>query len=417
MMWYERIIEWLAAYPVVKQLLLLGGLVLAAYFSYLITKRYIIKWLDKWLKGLAQKTKFKFDDILFKAVISRRLAYLPPLLIFYYSAYLVPAAALFIQRLCLAVIVLIVLLTIGAFFRTLIEHYEKTEQFKDRPIKGYVQVVILLVYILGLLVMVGILTGQPPWILLSGVGALTAVIILIFRDTILSFIASLQISSYDLVRLNDWIEVPRYGADGDVVEIALHTVKVQNWDKTITLIPTHKLIDETFKNWRGMQESGGRRIKRSIYIDIDSIRFCDEAMLAKFEQIHLLKDYLKKKREELDEYKGRLEAGPAVTVNFRHLTNIGTFRAYIQAYLRNHSRIHQQLTFLIRQLQPGPTGLPIEIYVFANDTRWAQYEAIQADIFDHLLAVVREFNLRVFQYPTNETFEKLNASASDGSGR
>lgn len=408
-MWYDRILAWLEAYPIVKQLLIWVGLVLAGYFSYLVTKKYIIKGLDKWLKGLAFKTKFKFDDIIFKALISRRLAYMPPLLIFYYAADLVPATASIMQRICLALISLIVIMTAGAFFKTLIEVYEKSEPFKDRPIKGYIQVVVLIIYILGLLMIVGILTGQSPWVLLSGVGALTAVVILIFRDTILSFIASLQISSYDLVRLNDWIEVPKYGADGDVVEIALHTVKVQNWDKTITVIPTHKLIDETFKNWRGMQESGGRRIKRSIHVDIDSIRFCDDAMLEKFKKIRLLTDYLREKEEEIAIYNREVEGDPEMAANFRRLTNIGTFRAYVQAYLRQHSQINQQLTFLIRQLQPEATGLPLEIYVFTNDIRWANYEAIQADIFDHLLAVVKEFGLRVFQYPTNQTFQQYNS--------
>ena len=237
---------------------------------------------------------------------------------------------------------------------------------------------------------------------------MTAVLLLIFRDTILSFIASLQITSNDLVRVGDWIEVPKFGADGDVIDIALHTVKIQNWDKTITVIPTHKLIDETFKNWRGMAQSGGRRIKRSILIDIESIRICDDALVERLKKIHLITDYVQDKLQELDEYNAEQQIDTSSPVNGRRMTNIGTFRAYVVAYLRHHKRIHQQMTFLVRQLPPGPTGLPLEIYVFTNDTAWAKYEAIQADIFDHILAVVPEFDLRVFQSPTGRDFSNLS---------
>jgi miniconductance mechanosensitive channel len=226
----------------------------------------------------------------------------------------------------------------------------------------------------------------------------------VFRDTIFSFIASLQITSNDLIRLGDWVEVSAFEADGDVIDIALHTVKIQNFDKTISVIPTHKLIEASFKNWRGMQESGGRRIKRSIFINIDSIKFCDEKMLETFKKIRLLQEYLEQKITEIQMDNKSKNIDMTSVVNGRRLTNIGTFRAYIQAYLKNHKKINPEMTFLIRQLAPGPTGLPIEIYVFTNDTRWANYETIQADIFDHLLAVVNEFGLSAFQYPTGKDF-------------
>jgi len=242
---------------------------------------------------------------------------------------------------------------------------------------------------------------------------MTAVILLIFRDTILSFVASLQISSNDLVRVGDWIESPTFGADGSVLDIALHTVTVQNWDKTFTIIPTHKLIDESFKNWRGMQLSGGRRIKRAVYIDISSIRFCDADMVERFKRMHLITEYVQRKQEELKRHNQEHNIDESVLVNGRRMTNVGTFRAYIDAYLKNHPLIHKDMTFLVRQLAPGPTGLPIEIYVFTTDTAWANYEAIQSDIFDHILAVVPQFDLRVFQEPTGQDFKQLVAAGQE----
>lgn len=389
------ILNWLNENPTLKQALFLLGILLLSYVSYLFTRRYLLRWLAKLIK----RTKTSLDDLLYDKVFSRRLAYIVPILIIYNFAYLTPSYASTIQRIAFALIFLIILTSISAFLDALNKIYEQKEQFKGRPIKGYIQAVKIVIYIFGALIMVGILTGQSLLVLLSGVGALTAIIILVFRDTILSFIASLQITSNDLVRLGDWIEVPKYEADGDVIDIALHIVKIQNWDKTISVIPTHKLIEASFKNWRGMQESGGRRIKRSIFIDIDSIKLCDEKMLEKFKKIELLKNYLEQKITEIEKDNKIKNVDMSSMVNARRLTNIGTFRAYIAAYLRNHKKIHQDLTFLIRQLAPGPTGLPIEIYVFTNDIRWANYEAIQADIFDHLLSVIKEFDLRTFQYP------------------
>ena len=236
---------------------------------------------------------------------------------------------------------------------------------------------------------------------------MTAVLLLIFKDTILSLVASLQISSNDLFKIGDWIEAPQFGADGDVIDIALHAVKIQNWDKTISIIPTHKLIDSAFRNWRGMSESGGRRIKRSLFIDMNSIRLCTEELLEKFTHFELLKDYIEQKTKEVADHNKSNSINTAELINGRRLTNVGTFRAYIEAYLRNNSKIHPEMTFLIRQLEPTARGLPIQIYVFTNDTDWVRYEAIQADIFDHLLAIIPEFRLKVFQSPTGKDFGKL----------
>ena len=263
---------------------------------------------------------------------------------------------------------------------------------------------------MGILGIITILTGQSPVYLLSGIGALTAVLMLVFKDTILSFVATIQINSNDLFKIGDWVDAPQFGADGDVVDIALHTVKIQNWDKTITTIPTHKLIDSSFKNWRGMTDSGGRRIKRAIYIDISTIRFWDKELLRRFQQLDLLQDYLESKLKEVDNSNQTVGANLDQMVKGRRFTNIGTFRAYIKAFLKNHSDIHDEMTFLIRQLPPGEKGLPMEIYVFTNDTDWVRYESIQSDIFDHLMAIISEFDLKVFQNPSGNDFKSIARS-------
>jgi miniconductance mechanosensitive channel len=229
---------------------------------------------------------------------------------------------------------------------------------------------------------------------------MTAVVMLVFRDAILGFVAGIQLSANQMVSPGDWIEMPKYGADGDVLEVALTTVKVRNWDKTITTIPTYALISESFKNWRGMKESGGRRIKRAIHIDMHSIRFCDEPMLQRFSKIEFVSEHLARKRQEIAHWNADRGVDDSAPINGRRLTNIGTFRAYLIAYLRAHPMIHQEMTFLVRQLAPTPHGLPLEIYVFSRDQVWANYEGIQADIFDHVLAVAPEFDLRIFQTPT-----------------
>jgi miniconductance mechanosensitive channel len=254
----------------------------------------------------------------------------------------------------------------------------------------------------------GIITGQNFWSLFAGLGAISAVLLLVFKDTIMAFVASIQIASYDLVKVGDWIEVPSLGVDGDVMDMALHTIKVRNFDKTITTVPTSKLIEKSFKNWRGMQNTGARRIKRSIHIDISSIHFLSDDALNRFNKFQLISDYLKEKKNEVETFNNNKEIDNSELVNGRRLTNVGTFREYIKAYLHNRSDINNGLTFLVRQLSPGADGLPIEIYVFAATTAWVEYEEIQADIFDHIMAVIPEFELKVFQNPTGHDFKKLN---------
>ncbi len=381
---------------------------LLSWLVFVITRRYLIRALS----NLTRRSESTFDDAVLENVISNRLAHIAPVLVLYAMLYWVPEITFWARPLLLAVIVLIILLSIGAFLNQTTDFLQQKSYFRDKPVKSYGQVLKLLIYLLGTIIIVGIVTNSSPLTLLSGLGAMTAVLLFIFRDTILSLIASIQITAYDLVRVGDWIEVRKYGADGDVIDISLHTVKIQNWDKTITIIPTHKLIDETFINWRGMQQSGGRRIKRAIHIDINSIQICDERMLEEFRKIRLITEYIESKEKEIDDHNQALDIDGGVKVNGRRLTNIGTFRAYVTAYLRNHERINHDLTFLIRQLPPGNMGVPIEVYVFTNDTVWANYEAIQADIFDHLLSIVPEFGLRVFQDPSGMDFRNISQQPS-----
>ncbi len=400
----ESIEKWLEQYPFVAENIKFLGILLLAYIGYLITKKIVIRGIKK----LTSSTKTEWDDILLNERFLRKIAFVTPLLIINYSASLIPQIQSILQRFSQAFIALIILLAIGSIITSVTQIYEKSPKFREKPIKGYAQVVKIILYIFGAIMIIGLLTGQSPWTLLGGIGALTAVIILVFKDTILSFVASIQISSYDLVKVGDWIEVPKFGADGDVVDIALHTIKVQNWDKTITVIPTYKLIEDSFKNWRGMKETGGRRIMRAIYLDQSSIKFCDKEMIEKFKGYQLIRSYVEMKEAEIAKWNEEKKFDTTRMVNGRRMTNIGTFRAYLKAYLQNRNDVNLNLTFLVRQLPPGPEGVPIQIYLFTNTTVWVEYEDIQSDIFDHILAIVQEFDLRIFQNPTGSDFKNLS---------
>jgi miniconductance mechanosensitive channel len=307
-----------------------------------------------------------------------------------------------VRSLCAVIIILTLALAVTATLTLGNELYQRRPDAGNRPIKGYVQVANLLVYAAAAILMLAALMNQSPLLLLSGLGAMAAVLMLVFKDTILSLVASVQIGSNDMVRVGDWIEMPKLDANGDVIDIALHTVKVQNFDKTITTIPTYRLINESFRNWRGMSESGGRRIMRALMIDQNSIGFLDEADLEKLARFGVLRDYLQQRRDEVQAWNRK--HAPSEILDARRLTNLGTFRAYVLAYLKARPDIADDKTLLVRQLEPSENGLPLEIYAFATTTVWAQYETIQADIFDHLLAVMPEFGLRVFQRPTGADF-------------
>ena len=372
---------------------------------YSITNKVLLTTIDRVFK----RTSTKIDDILLEKKVFNKLPYLIPLVFIYNLDGLLPNNEL-IDRIVVALIFFIILLTFNALINALGHIYDSTRYAKKFNIKSYIQITKLILNILGLIIFVAILIGRSPVYLLSGIGALTAVLLLVFKDTILSLVSSVQITSNDLFKIGDWVEAPQFGADGDVIDIALHSVKIQNWDKTISIIPTNKLIDSSFKNWRGMSDSGGRRIKRSIMIDMNSIKFCSDKMIERYSKFNVISDYIFRKLDEIEKHNSDNNIDEGGLINGRSLTNIGTFRAYIEGYLRGHNKIHKEMTFLVRQLSPSPEGLPLEIYVFSNDTDWINYEAIQSDIFDHLLAVLNEFDLRVFQNPTGNDFNNLNAN-------
>ena len=399
----EQLLPYLPQHPLLNALSILGILAVISLVAFYITGKIILTLLNR----LFRKTSTDLDDILINRNVFNRLAYLVPALIFYNFAYATPQFTVIIQRTSLSLMALTGLLIINALLNALGDMYEKTRYSERMHIKSYVQITKLIINILGTVIIVAVLIGKNPIWLLSGLGAMTAVLLLIFKDTILSLVASIQINSNDLFKVGDWIEAPQFGTDGDVIDIALHAVKIQNWDKTVSIIPTHKLIDSAFRNWRGMSESGGRRIKRSLFIDMNSIHLCDQTMLQKFTKFELIRDYIERKQGEVTEHNKTHNFDTSEIINGRQLTNVGTFRAYIEAYLRSNSNIHQNMTFLVRQLEPTSKGLPIQIYVFTNDTDWIRYEGIQADIIDHLLAVIPEFGLKIFQSPTGKDLGKL----------
>jgi miniconductance mechanosensitive channel len=276
------------------------------------------------------------------------------------------------------------------------------------PIKSYIQLGKVVVYVFAGLFIVSSLADKSPWYFLTGIGAAMAVILLLFRDTLLSLVASVQLTKNDLIRVGDWIEMPQFGADGDVIDIALNTVLVQNFDKTISVIPTHKFLEHSFRNWRGMKDTGGRRIMRSINIDISSIRFLTYHEIQRMKESHLLKDYISEKMNDVHDYNSKhLKKSSSTLTNGRWLTNVGTFRAYVIEYLKKHPNSRKDLTMLVRQLEPTEKGLPLQVYVFVDTTVWAEYEGMQADIFDHLLAIAPEFGLNIFQQPSGRDFKAL----------
>ncbi len=381
-------------------------IVFLAFLSDIITKQIILKTISV----IVKKSKTTWDDIFLEKKVFNRLSHFAPALVIHYTiAYALadyPNWVDGIQTIIYVYMIFVAIRVFDSFANAMHGIYETLPSSKDKPIKGYIQVVKILVYFIAILYAYGLLFNKDMGTLIAGLGALAAVLLLIFKDTILGLVAGVQLSGNDMVRIGDWIEMPKYRADGDVIEISLHTVKIQNWDKTISTIPTYALVSDSFINWRGMQESGGRRIKRHLNIDMKSVKFCDEEMIAKFKRIQYLSDYIDKKREEIDTYNKENNVDLAAMANGRRITNLGTFRKYCEFYLKNNPKIHDSMTFLVRQLQPTEKGLPIELYVFSNDQVWANYEAIQADIFDHLIAVIPEFGLRVFQEPTGDDIQR-----------
>lgn len=364
----------------------------------LIMKKIILRFLTKYIVS----TKYKWVNIMLRRQVFHRLARIAPAILVYNFAPAFQYLEIIIKRITLTYMIVIAILALNAVLDTVNEIYRSYPISKVRPMKGLIQVVKIGIYIVTGIIIVANLMGQSPLALLSGIGALTAIFSLVFKDSILGFVAGIQLTSNNMLQIGDWIEMERYGADGDVVEMTLNTVKVQNFDKTIVTIPAYALVSDSFKNWRGMMESGGRRIKRAVYIDTTSVGFCTQEMIEKFKQIKFLRDYILEKEEELKDYNERITTADDLPINGMHLTNIGTFRIYILNYLNNNPGIHKEMTLLVRQLPSGESGLPLEIYAFTKYIDWADYENFQSDIFDHILSVAQEFGLRIFQNPTGQ---------------
>ncbi len=399
---FDAFLAPLHGYPWLMTTLQLALLVFLVWLTNSLTRTLLLRAITRTVKI----TPTLWDDALLGRGVIARLANVVPALVAYYGINFVqglPAnVALIVRGTASAYVVLTIALSLSNLLNTIGAIYEQRdpERARARPIKGYLQVAKLVTYGLAGILIVATLFNRDPLLLLSGLGAMTAVLMLVFKDTLLSLVASVQLSTHDMLRVGDWIEMPQLNADGFAIDISLHTVKVQNWDKTITTIPTWRLISESYKNWRGMFESGGRRIKRAMYLDQTSVRFLAPEERQRLHRFALIDSYLDRKQAELEEFNAKLIAEGKDPVNTRRVTNVGTFRAYVQAYLQQHPRIHKDMTLLVRQLQPGPTGLPLEIYCFTSTTAWAEYEGIQADIFDHLYAILPEFGLRVFQQPS-----------------
>jgi len=389
--------------PVVGVLLLLAGAIVVN----LIAKRL----LASTVRAFAKRSSVTWDDALVgHNVFGRLVQVVPALIVFVGVPFIIglpEGLEQLLRNVTMGYMALMLTLALTAMLSAANDIYAASPAAKDRPLKGFVQLVQIVVWIFGGIMIIAAVLDRSPLLLLSGFGAMTAILLLIFKDTILSLVASVQLTAQDMVRVGDWIEMPQFGADGDVVDVQLHTVKVQNWDKTITTIPTHRLITDSFKNWRGMSQARARRIKRAILVDVSSIRFQTQDEVDYFTRFALLKDYVANKEQELADYNKGLASEVNAEVNRRRLTNVGTFRAYAYNYLKHHPKIHKGMTLIVRQLGPGPEGLPLEIYCFTDTTEWVAYEDIQSDIFDHLLAIVPEFGLRLFQKPAGSDLANL----------
>ncbi|MEM8683820.1 MAG: mechanosensitive ion channel domain-containing protein [Pseudomonadota bacterium] len=395
------------SHPLVLPVLGFLGLILVAIIVDLVA----IRILTGAARAFAKRSRTTWDDALVSNnVIGRSVQILPAMIVYSGVSFLPEMPASFIaltQNVAMGYIILMLTLALNAALSAGNDIYETYPIAKQRPLKGFVQLAQIVVWILGGVMIVAAVMDRSPLLLLSGFGAMTAILLLVFKDTILSLVASVQLTAQDMVRVGDWIEMPQFGADGDVVDVQLHTVKVQNWDKTITTIPTHRLITDSFRNWRGMSQSGGRRIKRALMIDKSSIRFQTDEEVAHFKRFRLLNEYITLKEDALSASNARLTSEEADMVNRRRLTNLGTFRAYVRNYLRDRDDIRADMTLLVRQLAPGAEGVPLEIYCFTNTTAWGDYENIQGDIFDHLMSIVDEFGLRLYQQPAGSDLSGL----------
>jgi miniconductance mechanosensitive channel len=408
---YESM-KWISAHHYVQLLLGLLAVFVIAWLVHLILRRFLVRGIDR----LVRLSSTSWDDALQESHVFDRLALVIPVLVIWQGSALIPEIPDrlldLLQRLAVSSIVLIAMLSINGFLSSL-NMIAAAKRDKESSIKGYLEIGQLVVLLIAGVLILGVLLNRSPMVLLGGLGAMTAVLLLVFRDTLLGFVASLQIASNDMVRVGDWIEMPSAGADGDVVDIALHTMKVQNFDKTVVTIPTYKLIEESFKNWRGMTEAGGRRIKRALWFDINTVRFLSPEEQDFFCRKALLNGYMEEKQKTIKAYNAQQDGASDILADMRRLTNIGTLRAYTESYLRSHPDIHPDMTLMVRQLQSTAEGLPLEIYCFTKTTDWAEYEGIQADVFDHILSMTQEFGLRIFQNESDHATARVPNSAAN----
>ncbi|KAB2332250.1 mechanosensitive ion channel family protein [Cytobacillus depressus] len=368
-----------------------------------ITKRVVIRVITH----IVTKNKLNWGNMLIERKVFRKLSHLVPAIIINSFSSFFPSYEHLIEKCVIAYIIIVGLWVINSLLDAINDIYQTYEISKEKPIKGFIQVSKIIVFTVGIIIVIANLLDKSPFILLSGIGALSAVLLLVFKDALLGLVAGIQLAANDMVRVGDWIEMPKHGANGDIIDISLNTVKVQNFDKTITMVPSYALTSDSFTNWRGMRSSGGRRIKRALFIDTNSISFCTDEMIERFKTIHFLSDYIIDREHEIAEFNSLHDINRSNPVNGRALTNIGVFRAYISKYLQTHPGINQEMTLMVRQLAPTENGLPIEIYAFTNTVIWTVYETTQADIFDHLFAVAQEFGLQLFQNPSGQDIKAI----------
>lgn len=392
----ERTIEFFSAQPELFLLFEITALIVVATTSWLIAKKFVKNFVGYYVK----RSENSWDDVIHEKGVCDRLANIVPAMFFYFSAHLFMEAETAVKRITVAYMILVVMLVFKAAGDAAIEIYERFPISKEKPIKGLVQIVSIFIFFIGSIIIIAILMGKSPALLLSGLGAMTAILLLIFKESILGFVAGIQIVANNSIKKGDWITMSKFDADGEVIDIALHVVKVRNWDNTTVYIPAAKFLEESFSNWRGVIEAGARRISRSLIIDISSIHFLSESEIANLKKIQLISDYLNSRTDEIEKWNEENKTDISVPVNGRKLTNIGTFREYVKQYLLNHKGLRHDMTMLVRQLAPEENGLPLQIYVFTKTTVWTEYESIQSDIFDHLFASSEYFGIRLFQRPS-----------------
>ena len=400
-MFYKEIVNFLTSKglsEVVSQglatVIIVASISLVVIVINFITKKVILSFF----KRIAKSTSSSFDDLLIKNKVPGLLSYIPSL---FFLFWIIPSYSNTLYLLIESFTVILFILTVRAVLNTLKDYFKSSDSLKHIPVDSYIQVVMIFMWFVGIILILSILTGREVGTFLASLGALSAIIILVFRDTILGFVSSIQITVNDTVRIGDWITMKGSNADGNVIEVNLSTVKVQNFDNTITTIPTYKLVSDSFINWRGMNESDGRRIKRSLLIKPSSIKFLKDEEIESLKKIHLLSDYIKRSDKEIKSYNSSNQVDKSMLINGRNLTNLGVFREYVQRYLKEHPDTNDDLTMMCRQLQPTAQGIPIQIYAFSKDKEWTKYEALTSDIFDHLLSSVKYFNLECFELNQN----------------